>query len=234
MTTKPPTTFADASTTATKPTIQVNAPLCGEPEHEHRADDHDAVDRVRARHQRRVQHRRHLRDHLEAEEDREHEDRHLEDEQGRCDSCGHLLLRHARAGGDLVRPSRARARPRREVQRAAPARCASRASTRGTASTTGRFVRPTSVTPSRSTTSPGSVSSQLPPVSAARSTITEPGRIARTADAGNDLRRRAARDRRRRDHDVELGDARLERLPAAPASPRASARGRSRPRPPRR
>src|SRR5262249_47625192 len=50
-------------------------------EHEHRADDDNAVDRVRPRHQRRVQQRRHLRDHLEAEEDREHEDRDLEDEQ---------------------------------------------------------------------------------------------------------------------------------------------------------
>ena len=31
VTTKPPTTFADASTTATKPMIHVNAPLCGSP-----------------------------------------------------------------------------------------------------------------------------------------------------------------------------------------------------------
>src|SRR5581483_3728540 len=66
VTTKPPTTFAEPSTTARKPTIQVN----------------DPVDRVRARHQRRVQQCRHLRDHLEAEEDGEHEDRHLEDQQG--------------------------------------------------------------------------------------------------------------------------------------------------------
>ena len=40
------------------------------------------------------------------------------------------------------------------------------------------------MTPSRTTSSPGSVSSQLPPVSAARSTITEPGRIASTPQAG--------------------------------------------------
>ena len=39
------------------------------------ADEDDAVDGVRARHQRRVQHGRHLRDHLEPEEHREHEDR---------------------------------------------------------------------------------------------------------------------------------------------------------------
>src|SRR5919198_3505605 len=48
---------------------------------EHRTDDHDSVDRVRSGHERRVQERRHLRDHLEAEEDREREDRDLEDEQ---------------------------------------------------------------------------------------------------------------------------------------------------------
>jgi hypothetical protein len=39
------------------------------------------------------------------------------------------------------------------------------------------------VTPSRTTTSPGTVSSQLPPCSEARSTITLPGRIERTISA---------------------------------------------------
>src|SRR5687767_12117473 len=42
---------------------------------DHRADEHDAVDRVRAGHQRRVQSRGHLRDHGEATQDREDEDR---------------------------------------------------------------------------------------------------------------------------------------------------------------
>ena len=50
-------------------------------EDDHRADDDDAVDGIGARHQRRVEQRRHLRDHLDAEEDREHEDRQLENEQ---------------------------------------------------------------------------------------------------------------------------------------------------------
>ena len=80
VTTKPPTTFADARMTAAKPTIQVKALLVRKAEHDHRADDHDPVDRVRARHQRRVQQRRHLRDHLDADEDRQHQDRHLEDQ----------------------------------------------------------------------------------------------------------------------------------------------------------
>ena len=43
------------------------------------------------------------------------------------------------------------------------------------------------VTPPPTTISPGFVSSQLPPVSAARSTITEPGRIRATAVAGMSL-----------------------------------------------
>ena len=48
----------------------------------------------------------------------------------------------------------------------------------------GRFVVPSIVTPPCSTTSPGTVSSQFPPVSAARSTITEPARMRSTALAG--------------------------------------------------
>src|SRR5207247_773860 len=51
------------------------------------------------------------------------------------------------------------------------------------ASCDGRCVVPTIVTPLSTISSPGRVSSQLPPVSAARSTITEPGRIERTASA---------------------------------------------------
>ena len=47
----------------------------------------------------------------------------------------------------------------------------------------GRFVVPTIVTPPSTISSPGRVSSQLPPVSAARSTITDPGRMPRTASA---------------------------------------------------
>ncbi len=46
-----------------------------------------------------------------------------------------------------------------------------------------RLSVPSIVTPSRTTTSPGSVSSQLPPVSAAMSTITEPGLMRATISA---------------------------------------------------
>ena len=47
----------------------------------------------------------------------------------------------------------------------------------------GRLVGPWMVTPCRTTTSSGSVSSQLPPASAARSTITEPGRMPATVSS---------------------------------------------------
>src|SRR6476659_9362912 len=44
------------------------------------ADDHDAVDRVRAAHERRVQRRRHLRDDLDSDERGQHEDRQLDEQ----------------------------------------------------------------------------------------------------------------------------------------------------------
>ena len=58
---------------------------------------------------------------------------------------------------------------------------------RASAIVLGRFSSPMTVTPPESTISPGFVSSQLPPVSAARSTITDPGRMRATADAGISL-----------------------------------------------
>ena len=54
--------------------------VVGEADDDQAAEHDDAVDRVRLRHQRRVQRRRHLRDHLEADEGGEHEDRDLGDQ----------------------------------------------------------------------------------------------------------------------------------------------------------
>ncbi len=51
----------------------------------------------------------------------------------------------------------------------------------------GRFSGETILTSWRTTVSPGSVSSQLPPASPARSTITEPGFIPSTASAVTSL-----------------------------------------------
>ena len=76
----------------------------------------------------------------------------------------------------------------------------------------GRFSGETIVTSWRTTVWPGSVSSQLPPVSPARSTITLPAFMPSTASARDELRRRAAGDERRRDDDVEALDRVGQRL----------------------
>ena len=73
VTRKPPTTLIVAKTTATKRERLLERRV-GRAGDEHRADEDDAVDRVRPRHERRVQQRRHARDELEAEEDGEDED----------------------------------------------------------------------------------------------------------------------------------------------------------------
>src|SRR2546423_7279139 len=96
--------------------------LVTEPGDEHRADDHDPVDRVRPGHERRVQERRHLRDHLEAEEDRKHEDRHLEDEQ---QSVAHAATSSVRVthAADVISSSQS------SLSAPSGARCWTRAST---------------------------------------------------------------------------------------------------------
>src|SRR5205823_10417614 len=133
----------------------------------------DAVDRVRPGHERRVQERRHLRDHLEAEEDREDEDRDLEYEKG--------VVAHAVAASFLpaTQAPLVISSLQSSVSSPSGARWRSSAWTLREYSieawygiVLARSLNPTSVTPLRPTISPGSVSSQLPPVSAARSTIT--------------------------------------------------------------
>ena len=76
----------------------------------------------------------------------------------------------------------------------------------------GRFSGETILTSWRTTVSPGSVSSQLPPASPARSTITEPGFIPSTASAVTSLRRRAPGHERGRDDHVEALDRVGQRL----------------------
>ena len=60
-------------------------------------------------------------------------------------------------------------------------------------------------TPLSTIVSPGRDSSQLPPPSAARSTMTEPGFIRRTISAGDELRGEDAADQGRGDDHVGLG-----------------------------
>ena len=72
------------------------------------------------------------------------------------------------------------------------------------------------VTPLWTTVSSGRVSSQLPPRSAARSTITEPGAIASTISVVIEDRRALAGDECRRDDDVAGGDDLQHHLALAP------------------
>ena len=84
--------------------------VVGVAEHDQAAEHDDAVDRVGLRHQRRVQGRRHLRDHLEADEGGEHEDRDLGHQVHQAAARGFLrslvldlaLVGEAGAGDDLV------------------------------------------------------------------------------------------------------------------------------------
>ncbi len=78
-----------------------------------------------------------------------------------------------------------------------------------------RLNQPMIVTPCSTTISPGRVSSQLPPRSAARSTITEPGAMRATMSRGDQHGRFLAGDHRGRDDDVALGDDLAQQLALA-------------------
>ena len=95
----------------------------------------------------------------------------------------------------------------------------------------GRFSGETIVTSCLTTVWPGSVSSQLPPRLAGEVDDHAAGLHALDGLGGDELRRRAARDERRRDDDVEALDRVGQRLLLLRRAPRRSARARSRPRP---
>ena len=78
---------------------------------------------------------------------------------------------------------------------------------------------------------PGSVSSQLPPCSAAMSTITEPGLHRRHQLGGDQLRRRLAGDQRGGDDDVDVLRLLRRTAPARPPGSLRSSPWRSRRRP---
>ena len=79
VTMKPPTMLIVPKAIAIVP-IDLLERVVGDADHDQAAEHDDAVDRVGLRHQRRVQRRRHLRDHLEADEGGQHEDRDLGDQ----------------------------------------------------------------------------------------------------------------------------------------------------------
>ena len=70
------------------------------------------------------------------------------------------------------------------------------------------------VTSCRTMVSPGTVSSQLPPCSPARSTITDPGRIASTVSALTSIGARLARNERGGDDHVGLERVLVNRAPS--------------------
>src|SRR6266849_1790008 len=148
-------------------------------------DQNDAVDCVRPRHQRRVKDGRHLRDHLEPDEDGQHENRELVEElvvhaaettclarsltiSPPCVTHDPLVMSSVKSR--LIAPSFTRWRSRLATLRAYSWLVVN-------AMVEGMLRVPMIVTPLTSTSLPATVSSTLPPVSAARSTITDPGRM---------------------------------------------------------
>src|SRR3954471_467351 len=143
-------------------------------EQQQAAEHDDAVDRVGAAHQGRVQRVRHLRDHLEADERRQHEDRDLGQQIHQTTFPSRTTHAPATTSSPKWNASSISGRMLRAYSEDA---CS--------AISGGRFKGPTILTPpSVVKVSPGLVSSQLPPASAARSTITDPGFISATADVG--------------------------------------------------
>src|SRR6185312_10706088 len=162
---------------------------------QHDADQDDAVDGVGPGHQRRVQRRRHLADHLEADQQAEYEHRDV-GEQHRahagspfrssrtagCTTSPSWVTRTpaviSSAGSNTIRPSATRWDSSATTLRAYAVEAA-----RGTAAA--RLPAPTTVTPAPVTrVRSGAEPTTLPPRSlAARSTTTEPGRIAASASA---------------------------------------------------
>ena len=212
VTRKPPTTLIVPNATAiTSSSCSSDAGRRGHQQQP--AEHHDPVDRVGARHQRRVQRVRHLRDHREADEAGQHEDRELDDEWASWLSPPQPAPAAAALGAlvdDLAVPrdarvrrsphprSRASARRRRRSSaRAAPRCCARTAARRARPSCSGRLSGARILTSCRTTISPGSDSSQLPPVSPARSTITEPGLHQLDGLLGDQDRRRGGPGRAR-------------------------------------
>src|SRR5439155_11803558 len=160
--------------------------------HRERADQHDAVDEVGAGHQRRVQHRRHLGDEQEPDEDGEREDECAQRERlaaaqaaapaSRADICSPMALpscvMHVWATTTSSKSRRISPSLRICMMKRVTLCEYSWLAWPGTVA--GRLVGPSTVTPLTSTSSSGRVYSQLPPAGAARSTTTEPCRMPST------------------------------------------------------
>src|SRR3954466_8955845 len=146
------------------------------PDEQQAAEHDDAVDGVRAAHQRRVQRVRHLRDHLEADERRQYEDGDLRHEihQRSTTFPSRTTQAPATTSSSKSNFSSSRLRTLRAYSEEA---CS--------AISEGRLSGVAMLTPpSVRYVSPRRASSQLRPTSPARSTITLPGFMSSTALAG--------------------------------------------------
>ena len=135
VTRKPPTTLIVPNAIAITSSRSLRNPV-GRPDQQDAAEHDDAVDRVGGGHQRRVQRVRHVRDHLEADERGQDEDRELGQEVHQRSTLL-SVTGHAGALDHLVlEVELQRARPRRSSARAATGRCARTAATRAGPSAT--------------------------------------------------------------------------------------------------
>src|SRR5690606_12111764 len=179
----------------------------GTTQRHHGADQHDAVHEVRARHEGRVEDDRHPTDDLVPDERRQHENvKRDEAVNHRCASWSSVVPCHEhywffasrdwRVLSCFISPSRvstvfANTSSSQSIFSSPSLIAGLRKLNRFLAyislaclpSFAGRLTGPTIFTLFSMTVSPARVSSQLPPVSAARSTITAPGIIVRTAAA---------------------------------------------------
>src|SRR5690625_2978515 len=154
------------------------------PGHDHRSDKNHPVDRVGTGHQWRVQCRRDLRDHLEADEHGEHEHRQ------ECDTFAHEVTSTrispawvTQAAATISSSKSGASCPPSPVSKVNNAtRLPAYKRLACTASWLGTFCPPHSVALPTMISSPGRLPSTFPPDSAARSTTTLPGFIRSTAD----------------------------------------------------
>src|SRR5690606_24107460 len=151
---------------------------------EDRAGEHDAVDGVGGRHQRGVQRGRHLADHLEADQQAEHEDGEVGDELGTHESPPNAGWTTSPAWVSTtpawIGSSRSIARAPSRIRWPRSARTLLEyAVDAASGMVAARSAAPITVTPSSVTiVSPGREPSTLPPSSlAAMSTTTDPARI---------------------------------------------------------
>src|SRR5574341_1497935 len=149
------------------------------PRHHQRAHHRDRRDRVRQGHERRVQQARHPTDHAQPDERGQHEDEQHRPVVGHGRSTFPSWVTQVPFVISSLKSSWSLSSFTRWPRKLATFRAYIWLACNG--SVAGRFTGPRTVTPRCTTCVPICVSSQLPPVSAARSTITDPGRIPSTA-----------------------------------------------------